>query len=228
MAEIQKREPTALIVGPDKKFSNKLQLFPLEIREKIDELVQIGKGSNTCLKWVKANYKGSLEIPSIGTFEAYVKYRREVLASAMEGATKIEQVQAKRLDLTQIPTGDKKAYLDALLMFMAWRVEEVKIINAHLNNPGYERIITDDVRVILDTLMAQMKFEDKMGISKAKVKAVATVLMRYVGPIIQDAFKSVHGEKGFNAFVREIEQTLDKLPMEDIEREALQAFSTED
>ncbi len=217
-----------LSVPGSKAFKNKLQLFPEEIRDKIDQFIQMGRGAISCLKWVKATYKGSLDIPSLNTFESYVRWRKTILAANTDGQIQIQRVMSKQMDLTRVPVGDSRALYEAIKAFMAWRIEEIKAINLHLHNAMWERIITDDVRVLLDTENAMLKLGSKEELNKEKVRAVVAVALRYIGPKIQQAYKLVHGNKHFEDFVREVETEMDKLPYEDIETEALRAFETED
>jgi len=228
MAKEKPKEPAEIAKAPLAPFRSSLQLYPEEIRDKMDSLINMGRGAAACLTAVKSLYRGPLKLPSLGTFESYVKYRRKQLAEMTDGELKIQQVMAKKLDLTHVDLNNKSAVMRAILEFMAWRIEEVKVIQAHHHSAQFERIITDDVRVMLDTITAQLKVEDKQVLAREKVKAVMGVLLRYMGTKIQTVYKEVHGTKGFDEFVRELQASMETLPYEEIENQALQAFNSED
>jgi hypothetical protein len=54
--------------------------------------------------------------------------------------------------------------LQAVIEFMAWRIEELKLLQEHHKNPQFERIITDDTRVIMEAIAEQTSLEKQYGI----------------------------------------------------------------
>lgn len=230
LAASAQENDTALTVAPstELKFKkNKLQLFPQSIRDQMDVLIHAGRGGAALLTFLKLNYRGSLELPSINTCVKYVAMRREELKGD-NGELQIQRIMAKKMDFSQVPKGDKRAMLQAVIDFMAWRIEQIKLLTEHLKSPQYERIITDDTRVILETITKQIALEKEFGINAERVRAILTVLFRHIGVRVQQAYTDVQGNDKIEQFVGRLSQLMEELPIEAIEKEATEAFDKTD
>lgn len=206
-----------------KKKKNRIQLFPQSIRDGLDVLINAGRGGSACLTHIKNNYHGPLPLPALATCVEYVKMRREDLGSD-EGRLQIQRILSKKMDFTSIPKGDKRAMLQAVIEFMAWRIEEVKLLMEHTKSPQFERIITDDTRVIMEAIAEQTSLEKQYGINTERVQAILVVLFRHVGTRVQQAYSEIHGSNRIQEFGERLARIMDELPLETIEQEAIQAF----
>lgn len=219
-------EPMERLTDPVLEYKtrkNKLQLFPQGIRDQLDVLIHSGRGGGVILSYLKRNYRGPLEIPSLATCVKYVTLRRNALGGE-QGKLQIQRILSKKMDFTTIPKNDKRAMLQAVIEFMAWRIEQVKLITEHLKSPQYERIITDDTRVILETITKQIALEKEFGINAERVRVVLSVLLRHMGVRVQQAYMDVNGNNKIDQFVARLGELMDELDLDTIEQEATEAF----
>lgn len=218
MAEVKQEKEVKI-------FRNKMQLFPEDMRDRIDRLIMLERGAVSCIKELKLHYRGAQPIPSAETMNRWIEHRKPILLSRSDGELQVQKVMGQAVDLSDCDVKDTRKYLSQIIKFVAWRIEEVKLINAHNVDSRWEKIITDDLRVLLDSISALQKFEDKMGIGQAKVKAVAQVVFTRLGEAVSEAYQEVHGKKEYNKFTLALNNQLGKVNIEELEAKALEAFT---
>lgn len=208
---------------------SKISNFPDKILDKIDELIGRGQGATKCLAVIKLEYSGPLLLPSRAAMETYVRTRKPQLNTAVE---KRLAAESRLSSLPHIPDlrvvvgrGNQHEIMDTVMAIQAERVEVVRELQTSLADPRYEAILSDALTKLTETVEKKLELEQAGGMDRAKLQAVASVLLRHVSNVVNQAYRDVHADNKLDVFIKSLEKRLDDLPYDSIETEVMAAVS---
>lgn len=208
--------------------NSKVVQYPENVLDALDDVIRRGHGSIECMKTLARLYRGDRVPPSRDTMETYVRKRREQIKEGSDRQLSVQRTLTELLDLTAVDFTDKRGALLAVKKNMAARIEKAKEIQENLLDPRFEKIIVEGLTQLRETIVEEVKLEEKAGFGQQRIQVVVSVLLKHISTAITQAYKDVNGEGSLDAFTKALEKRLDVLPIDLIEQDILSAAEPKD
>jgi len=204
--------------GNQKPFS--LELFPRWVLEAVDKIVIRSGQVKDVQTYLRTRWDGPLSIPAEKSIRKYLTWRRSVLFDKTDTRIEIEQIiQDTDIDLTKVDHTDRPKFLRSTITLLCQRIEHIKRLNTNLGDSKYEKIITDNLKVIRETTEAIHKMESTGVADHEVIQVVSDVLTKPMMGAFLDAYKEIHGNKKLKALGNAMDRFMAKLDFEALERE---------
>lgn len=208
---------------------NRLAQFPDEVLDVLDTYIRKGMGTVNLLKYLKLEYKGPLPIPNPSTLDKWRQIRKkkfqesaDVILASAKAVSELPPIP----DLRSVDPDDRPKLLYSVQRVLADRIEKLREIQENVDDPRYEKMITENLVALKDTIQASVEMEDKLGSGLAMIEATLKIVLRQISGAVTRAYRDAHGEKAdMGKFRKSLERQFDLLNLEVIETEVRKFLS---